>query len=308
MAVEISIIIVNYNTLKLTSQCIQSIVEKTSHLDYEIILVDNASTECNPEIFLEKFPQIKLIKSDTNAGFAKGNNLGLEFAKGEFLLFLNSDTELTDNSIYIAYQRIKKDPQIGVLSSKLIYPDGRMQYVSGRFPSLKTELKELFRLTKYASAMEWSELYLGDRFDHLTEKEVDWVWGAFFMTKRSIIDQLPNKKLHDDFFMYQEDVQWCYAIKNLRYKIIYYPEAVVIHHLSGSAAVADQNKIIKFQTKILPNEFKFLRKEKGILYVALFYFVKSLFLISLRKKKDIDAGKFLLRFLSKNLIFRAGND
>src|SRR4051812_12404319 len=96
---QVSIIIVNYNTFELTSDCIRSVIAFTIGLEYEIILVDNASTECAPEEFLKEFPAVQLVKSETNGGFAYGNNLGIQHASGTRILLLNSDTALTEDSI-----------------------------------------------------------------------------------------------------------------------------------------------------------------------------------------------------------------
>src|SRR5712675_1513772 len=96
---QISIIIINYNTFNLTSNCIRSVIQFTRGLKYEIILVDNASTECDPENFLEEFPQVKLIKNKINGGFAYGNNEGIRQASGEFILLLNSDIVLQEDSV-----------------------------------------------------------------------------------------------------------------------------------------------------------------------------------------------------------------
>ncbi len=288
----LSIIIINYNTLELTSKCIESVFRFTKNLDFEIILVDNASIECNADIFLEKFPQITLIKSSENVGFSKGNNLGLAIAKGEYILLLNSDTELVEDSISICLEKIKNNPQIGVISPKLIYPNGKIQHIAGRFPSVRYELIELFRLNKILG----QKTLMGFYFDHKTETFTDWVWGAFFLTKRNIIDQMPNKKLPDDFFMYFEDVQWCYLIKNLGYKILYFPHTQVIHYVGSSSKLQTLDKNIE---KSLFNETTFLIEQKGKIYTQILYFLRSLKYLSLRKKEFREIAYFYWRYLQK---------
>lgn len=273
----LSIIIINYNTFAITCKCIESILKHTKGVNYEIILVDNASTECNPERFLEIFPQITLIKSPTNVGFAKGNNLGLQQAKGEYILLLNSDVELIENSIAICLQKIQAHSKIGVVSPLLIYPDGTIQHTANKFHTLTYELIELFRLHKLFG----KKYLLGFYFAHDEEKFVDWVWGAFFLTKREVIEQLPQKKLPDDFFMYFEDVQWCYTIQKLGYKILFTPHTRAIHHVSASSSTNSSNHKIE---KILQNETQFWLQEKGRWYVKALYFVRTLKYLSLRKK------------------------
>jgi GT2 family glycosyltransferase len=296
----VSIIIINYNTFELTCKCIESINKKTSGIVYEIILVDNGSIECNPDIFKEKFPQIILVKSPENLGFSKGNNLGINYASYEYLLLLNSDTELINNAIFLAHNRFIKNKNIGALSAKLLYNDGRIQFTANTFPSLKRELRELSRVNKFIQKEKISNYYLGDRFNHLTEQSVDWIWGAFFMTRKSIINEFPGKKLHEDFFMYWEDVQWSHFIKKRGYEIIYYPEAEIIHHLSGSLTEGTK-ELDKYKRKILPNMFLWMIREKGKMYTFSYFLIKIIHALTLRTKNGRDYAIFHFMFLLNHL-------
>jgi GT2 family glycosyltransferase len=277
---QLSIIIINYNTFSLTCKCIASLYEFTKNLDFEIILVDNASTECDAELFKTQFPKIVLIKSPENLGFAKGNNLGLQHAKGEYILLLNSDIELIENSISVCLEKMQNNSQIGVVSPQLIYPDGTIQHIAGRFPSIGYELIELFRLHKIFG----SKSLLGFYFDYQTETYADWVWGAFFLTKKEIIEKMPQKKLPDDFFMYFEDVQWCYFIKQLGYKILYTPETKSIHYVSASSKANGEAINLQKIKQSLQNEKTFFLKQKGWLYTKILYLLRAIKYLSLRKK------------------------
>ncbi|PKQ70831.1 glycosyltransferase family 2 protein [Raineya orbicola] len=288
----LSIIIINYNTFSLTCKCIESILQYTQEVSYEIILVDNASTECSPDKFLELFPQITLIKSPENVGFAKGNNLGLQYAKGEYILLLNSDIELNENSIAICLQKMQENPQIGVISPLLVYPDGKVQHTANKFHNLTYEFIELFRLHKILG----KKRLLGFYFSHNEEIFVDWVWGAFFLIRREVIDKMPARKLPDDFFMYFEDVQWCYLIRKLGYKILFTPATRAIHYVSASSQNTNPN-LDKFE-KSLQNETQFWLKEKGWLYTKMLYFVRAIKYFSLRKKEFRQIAKlFWKKFL-----------
>ncbi len=231
----ISVIIINYNTFTLTKKCIESVYQFTKNIEFEIILVDNASVECDAQIFKSLFPDIRLIKNDNNVGFAKGNNIGIEQASGEFILLLNSDIELTENSIQISVDFLKRHKDAGVVSPMLTYPDGTIQSVGQRFPSVKYQLFELFRLQKLVSKEKAGRLLLGSFFNYNTNTEVDWVWGAFFLFKKEILLKLPGQKLDDSYFMYYEDMQWCLDIKKLGYKILYLADTKAIHHMGGSS-------------------------------------------------------------------------
>ncbi len=244
----VSIIIINYNTFDLTCKCIQSIYNYTHDVLFEIILVDNNSTECNPDLFLKKFPLIKLIKSNENLGFSKGNNLGIKYAKGDVILLLNSDTELKENSIKKTYCDLIKKPNIGATTCRLVFQNGEVQSVCQRFPSIFYLLIELFRLHKFLSKQKAGKLLLGSFFDYKESIFVDWVWGTFFMFRASILDLMPNKKLDDKFFMYNEDMQWCWDIKKLGYKIYFNPKTEVIHYMGAS--LGDKQKFMNENYKL----------------------------------------------------------
>lgn len=232
----VSIIIINYNTYKLTSACIRSVIETTKTVTYEIILIDNASTECDPQVFRNEFPEIKVISNTRNLGFAKGNNIGIQESEGEFILLLNSDTILIDDSISILHEQMQKNQNVAIASGKLMFPDGRLQGCCQRFPSIKLFLFEFLRIQKLFSRKRAGEILLGSFFDYKTEVYPDWVWGTFMMIRSALIKKLPGEKLNDDFFMYCEDIQWCLDFQKLGHQIYYTPFAKVIHIMGGSSA------------------------------------------------------------------------
>jgi GT2 family glycosyltransferase len=233
---QLSIIIINYNTFTLTCNCIQSIYDKLIDLNFEIILVDNASVECDANLFLEKFPAINLIISTANTGFAGGNNIGIAQAKGDYILLLNSDTELINNAPKICYDYIKQHSKVGMVTSQLIYPDGTLQYNCRKFRTISWELLEVFPFYKLLPKEKREDLMLHRYFDHQRIMKCDWVWGAFMLFPRSIIEQLPEKKLSTDFFMYSEDTLWCLDFYNLGYEIYFLPDAKVMHIHKGSSS------------------------------------------------------------------------
>jgi GT2 family glycosyltransferase len=271
----VSIIIINYNTSILTSNCIRSVIEQTKEYDYEIILVDNASTEGNADSFLQEFPSIRLVKSDKNGGFACGNNLGIEKATGDYILLLNSDTVLQDDTISKCIAVMKQRNDIGVLGCRMTYPDGGIQYSARRFRSISWELLDIFRIIpllmpyrKRASRM------LGKYFRHDADMECDWVNGAFFLFPKRVLEQMPGKKLDDRFFMYAEDQLWCEQIKKFGYKIIFYSGSTIIHINSGST---DLSKQLALRKKMMKHELEIMRLRKGR---GVYYFVFKLIYVS----------------------------
>ena len=258
---DVSIIIINYNTFQLTSECIRSVIAFTKEISYEIILVDNASTECDADIFREKFPEIILVKSQKNGGFAYGNNLGIENASGEFILLLNSDTILTEDSISKTVEYASQNPNAGVIGCRMIFPDGDIQYTARRFRSIQWELLDLFRfipmLIPYKSS---ARLMLGKYFRHDENINCDWVNGAFFLFPKKILSRLPGNKLDDRFFMYGEDHLWCAQIKKLGYNILFFAGTTIVHINSGSTQIERQLDLRKTMMK---HELEIMKWRKG---------------------------------------------
>lgn len=232
---DVSVIVINYNTSELTLQCLKSIYEGTTGIEFEVIVVDNASIECNPDIFKEKFPVIQLVKSHINLGFAGGNNMGIKHASGKYILLLNSDTIIRDNAIAKTFHYAIEHPQAAAISAKLIYPDGRHQSAAQRFPSVKYHLIELLRLQKLMPLRVRGRVMLGAFFDHTETVRADWVWGTFFMFPRFILTLLPDCQLDNTYFMYFEDMQWCMDFHKLGYEVHFFAGAEIIHLMGGSA-------------------------------------------------------------------------
>lgn len=283
--VKVSIIIVNYNTFKLTENCIRSIITWTK-IPYEIIIVDNASKDQDPNKFTEIDSSIKIIVNESNLGFAVANNIGINYSCGEFILLLNSDTELANNAIDIAIEQMEQNVQIGVLSGKLIFPNGKAQSVANKFPSIKKEIFELLRLKYLVSGRFYKKFSMGDIWDYSKKVKPDWVWGTFFLIRRCVINNFPNKRLHENYFMYFEDVLWCYYIrKYLKLHVQYSPEPIIIHHLSASSK--DKNYVLN---KTIKNEAEFLKEYKGVMYSIIYYLIKGIHQLSLRKRKNLQVA------------------
>lgn len=269
---QLSIIIINYNTFNLTCRCIASIHEKLMEVNYEIVLVDNASVECDPNLFKKRFPGIKLIISPTNTGFAGGNNLGIMQATGDYILLLNSDTELLNNAPKICMDHLLANNDTGIVTCQLIYPDGTIQFNCRRFRTIKWELLEIFPLYRLIPKAKREALMLHRYFDHQSFANCDWVWGTFMLFSKSIVQQLPDRKLPEDFFMYCEDVLWCWHFKQLGYRVHFLPEAKVMHIHKGSA---DKDKLKKMRLISIKNHGKFMKKFypdlRWYIFAAIYY-------------------------------------
>jgi GT2 family glycosyltransferase len=236
--VKLSIIIVNYNTYYLTKQTILSIIQKQYNFNYEILLIDNASSDGSIKQLKEDFKQLvsdkilKIFINDANLGFAKANNIGIKTSKGKYVLLLNSDTVVKENCLEKCIEKIEKDNKIGALGCKVILENNELDHACKRgFPTPKASLYYLLKLhkknpKKYGQydALHLSENEIG---------EVDCLTGAFMLMPRAALDEANG--LDEDFFMYGEDIDLCYRIKERGFKIIYYPEAQIIHYKGGSS-------------------------------------------------------------------------
>ena len=266
---DLSIIIVNYNTFELTCSCIASVIEYTHDLDYEIILVDNASKECSADLFLENFPSVRLIKNPVNSGFTGGNNLGIQHSRGDTLLLLNSDVVLTEDAISTCLNVLKDNSEMGLISCMLKFPDGSVQKQCQRFPSIGLTLMELFRLHKLIPQPKRGRLLQNGFFNHKESIYCDSVWGAFFMFPRKVLDKFEKHELPGQFFMYAEDLLWCYLIRKMGYTIYYNAGTSVIHHLGASSS----QSVLKFKHQ---NEYDFVVKYYGKVYAKTLVLFRSL--------------------------------
>lgn len=286
----LSIIILNYNTFDLTCKCIESIVALTT-ITHEIILVDNASSECNPKLFKEKFPFIKLVCNKENEGFSKGNNSGIKHAQGDYILLLNSDTLLINNAIDLAYGRIIQDPEIGALTVQLKSPNGDLQNCSYYNYSLKQV---------WGCALKLHHLFPELRPktpDLLSEHFSDALYGTFFLFPKKILGHFPENKLTETFFMYVEDAEWCHYIQKSGYKLLYYPPAQVLHYGGGSS---DHHDFGNWKNR-LENEYILIKLIKGKRHVNCYFLGRILFYLSQPNKKSWLTIVSLFKTITYNL-------
>ncbi len=222
-------IIINWNTRDLLRACLRSLQAYIGNERYEILVVDNGSSDGSVEMIKTEFPQVRVLALEKNLGFTGGNNAGLEVARGKYLLLLNSDTEVLGNALETMCDYLDEHPEVGALGAKLISPDGSVQESCRRFPSHKTALfnrKSL--LTKWFPENRYSKSYLMTDEERSETREVDWVMGAALMTRRTVVDQVGA--LDPAFFIYAEDVDWCLRMHQAGWKIVYLPAAEILHH------------------------------------------------------------------------------
>ena len=231
---DLSIIIVNYKTPEKVNTCIDSIKNSdTGDLDLEIIVVDNKSDDDSERIIKRKHNDINYIKSEKNLGMGGGNNLGVKNSKGEFILILNPDTLIKKDAIGVLYHYIRANKEVGVVGPKLLNPDKTLQYSCRCFPSAVTPFFRRTFLGRFAK--DHIEEFLMKDFDHNKRREVDWLLGSCLMVDPSVL--VEGDEIFDNrFFMYFEDTDLCRRVKRNNFKVVYHPDAVVVHdHMRESA-------------------------------------------------------------------------
>lgn len=237
---DVAVIIVSYNTRELTENCIKSVIksmEKSPKTRVEIIIADNASTDDSItmlEKLLHRYPQtIKLIKNSQNIGFSKANNEALSMAESKYILFLNSDTELVDVNFEDMVYYMNKNENVGVFTAKVLLPSGEIDWASHR--GNPTVWRSLTYFTKFEAIFarfpKLRKIFGGYHLRHLdldTIHEIDSPSGAFYFTRAQILNKTGG--FDTRFFMYGEDLDLSHRIKNMGYKIMYYPLFTVLHH------------------------------------------------------------------------------
>jgi GT2 family glycosyltransferase len=221
--VDLSIIVVNWNTNNLLKQNLNSIYRTLDGLEYEVIVVDNASTDGSVEMVQTEFPQVRLLLNNKNVGFARANNQAIQQSNGRYLLLLNSDAYLTDQASQVLVGTMEKMIKVGIAGAGLYNSNGTKQDDHGNLPLLPVELATLFGLNKV--------LDLFVQHDSVS-KETGWVKGAAMMLRREMLDQIGL--LDEDFFMFSEEIDLCHRAKQAGWKVVYVPEAHVIHLEAGS--------------------------------------------------------------------------
>jgi GT2 family glycosyltransferase/lipopolysaccharide/colanic/teichoic acid biosynthesis glycosyltransferase len=226
--VDISVIIVTYNSRSVLEPCLVSLKKQSLFHRTEVIVVDNASADGTPEIVRERYPWVNVFSSSRNVGFSVGVNLGIQKAGGKYFLILNPDTVVREHSIESLFRFMETTPDAGIVGPKMVFPDGNLQYSCRRFYNWRVLLLRrtfLGKLFKKSAAI--SEHLMLD-FDHETTRKVDWIIGACTMVRREAVESVGL--LDERFFLYFEDVDWCYRMKQKDWGVYYHPEAVVVHH------------------------------------------------------------------------------
>lgn len=221
--ITVSIIVLSYNTKELLRSCLESIYNYLPKEIFEVIVLDNASKDGSAEMVKKDFPQVNLIISEKNLGFAKGINTATKDAKGKYLFFLNSDAVLQDDSVLKMPQILDEEKNAGIIGGQLLHSDRSFQRSFGKFYTLPHAILML-------TGGEKAELFLNKQ---KIKQKVDWVTGGFMMIKRNLFEELGG--FDEDYFMYIEDMDLCYRAQKKGYDTYFDPDIEAIHSNQGSS-------------------------------------------------------------------------
>ena len=279
----VSIIIVNYKTAKLTCNCISSIYKQVRCVEFEIIVVDNASGDRSAFIIQDQYPDVIVIQSSVNLGFGRANNLGVQYAQGEYLFLLNSDTILKNDpfSYFLSYLQEHRDEKIGVLGAFLISSNGEYSKSGGRFYTIKKYLK--LALKSYCPIFKSVEVDIDKNI-----LEVDYVIGADMFLKKKIFEEL--KGFDDRIFMYFEDVELCKRIHDKGYSSFLLKGPEIIHLVSASST-SQFSRI--YNTASLIYCLKKTYVGWKVFFFQLFYFILKFPILFIDYKKRSDNWTYL---------------
>ena len=235
---DLSVIIVSFNVRELLRVCLRSVYASGERADgrdlaLEVIVVDSASGDGSTEMVAREFPDVRLLAQTTNVGFTKGNNIGIEASRGRYMLLLNPDTEVDASALPAMVDYMDAHPDVGALGPRLFYPDGTTQSSRRRFPTLATGFLESTILQRYWRDNAVLRRYYCSDLPIDRAHEVDWVVGAALLVRRKATDQVGP--MDEGYFMYSEEMDWCYRIKKAGWRMMYLPDARIVHYEGKSS-------------------------------------------------------------------------
>lgn len=294
---DLSIIVVNWNAVGHLVTCLSSVSEAlaANHgLSGEIIVVDNASTDGSALAVERRFPLVRLLKNETNRGFASANNQAMQVAEGKYLLLLNPDTAMQTNTLRELVDFMEANPQAGAAGPRILNPDGSLQPSCSPSPSL---LRELWRLSHLDRISPYG-IYDMTSWELDRDREVEVLMGACIFLRRQALNKVGM--LDEDFFVYTEEVDLCYRLRRAGWKLFWIPSAQLVHYGGQSTRqVAEAMFLQLYRSKVM-----FFRKHRGwlgattykaILFLASVSRLAGAPIVALKKPAERDRIAKLMR-------------
>lgn len=303
-SIDLSIIIVNWNSKDYLKKCIASIVENAKEIPYEIIVVDSASFDGCEQMLQENYPQVNFIQSTRNLGFGRANNLGAKYAQGNVLLFLNPDTEVLNHAIEQLYRYFLELSQPGIIGCRLLNSDNTLQTSCVMpLPTILNQILDVDILYRwFPNSRFWVS---AAKFEgSFSPVKVEAISGACMMIHQEVFNQVQG--FSNDYFMYAEDLDLCYKTQSAGFTNYYLAGAEIVHHGGGST----QRKRSRFSEVMIPESLSYLlRKMRGSSYSRCYRLALSLaalirlflllflFPLALIKKQKVDWQDVFLKWI-----------
>ncbi|MGH7773360.1 MAG: glycosyltransferase family 2 protein [Candidatus Binatia bacterium] len=266
---DASIIIVSYNTRDLTLSCLASVIKHTVGLSYEVVVVDNASSDGSAEAIEQQFPSVRVYRSPQNLGFAGGVSRAVSYCSGEFLFLFNSDAYLQDNAFNAMITYVRQNSHVGALGCRVTSVNGSHQPTAGRFPSLWLDFSDhVLRPLAFLPARWRQNCIHADDFQQPVS--VDWLAGSCVLLRRQALEEVGG--MDEQFFLGDEDIDLGYRLKRAGWQVVYFP-AVGVVHLGGRSKEFNPRSAYYF----FLGRYRFYQKHYSNRYAQLF---RSLLLFS----------------------------
>jgi GT2 family glycosyltransferase len=270
-SLDVSIIIVSWNTVGILRDCLRSVYAQTRGIAFEVIVIDNASSDGSPGMVRREFPQAVLIANSDNRGFAAANNQGIDKAAGRYVLLLNPDTIVLDGAIGKSVAFADSRSEAGIVGCRVLNADRTLQRSCFMFPSplnlflLATYLDRLFPRSRFfgRDRMTW--------WDAAESRTVDVVCGCFMLVRREALDRVG--KLDESYFIYGEETDWCYRFQKAGWQVVFTPDAQIVHLGGGSSERVRLPMRLQLRASIL----LFIKRHRGRLSYMLASLAVSLF-------------------------------
>lgn len=242
VAVDVSIVIVSYNARDVLATCLASVADGP----WEVVVVDNASTDGSPQLVRERFPGVRLLEPGENLGFGPANNVGMRASTGCWILLLNSDAWPIDDGIERLVAVAERHPRAGIVGPRLRNPDGTLQRSVRGFPTVWRICTEYLFLRKLGPRTRLFNAFYGAGFDHEREREAEFLKGAVLLLRREALDAVGG--FDERYFMFSEEVDLCYRLRQAGWSTVFTPEAEFVH-VGGASTAAEWGRMYRHQVR-----------------------------------------------------------
>lgn len=267
--IDLSVVIVNYNNLRVLRDCLPSLPAALEGLDAEVVISDNGSSDGSLDWIRKDYPSFRIIENRANLGFAEGNNRAFPHVRGRYVLLLNPDTVVEPDAFRRMVAFMEAHPRAGGLGCQLLGADSSRQYSARRFPTLTTYFLQSTGLAwRYQRNRFFGQFEL-TYWDGQSERQVDWVCGAVLMMRREVVNRIGGFDPY--FFLTYDEVDLCHRIKNAGWEVWYTPDAKIMHLEGQSDPQSDISKdgLLKYMTVERNSRVHYFRKHHGLIYAIL---------------------------------------